>query len=177
MRTRSWPGSRACSPALYFVLCSLGRHGLASPHDISDRPHHAWGLRPQIRPCRSRGAMWPDLNDIEHLANVPGEHVPQSMWHNFLICYGQNSQDFIDTRRHVSSLAPRRLSPPSRPTILPFSAHPILMLFRLSIFCLPVFFALLNRCILLVVFAPAAPVRVVLCIFQHASDIASLLVH
>ena len=58
---------------------------------------HAWGLRPHIRSVRSNGAKRPYFNHIEHLAYVPGEHVPQGMWHDFLICYGQNGQDFIDT--------------------------------------------------------------------------------
>jgi hypothetical protein len=35
--------------------------------------------------------------------SCPGEHVPQGMWQGFLICYGQNGQDFIDARRHAAS--------------------------------------------------------------------------
>ena len=123
-------------------MCSLGRHGLAFPHDVLDRPRHAWGLRPQIRSVRSNGAKRPYFNHIEHLAYVPGEHVPQGMWHDFLICYGQNGQDFIDIQRHVASFNPHCPSPPcSSP--LPSSSHRTLFYFT----CL-VFFALLNRCIL-----------------------------
>ena len=105
------------------MMCSLGRHGLAFPHDVLDRPRHAWGLRPQIRSVRSNGAKRPYFNHIEHLAYVPGEHVPQGMWHDFLIWYGQNGQDFIDTRRHVASLTPHCPSPPCSS---PHHPHPIL---------------------------------------------------
>ena len=123
-------------------MCSLGRHGLAFPHDVLDRPRHAWGLRPQIRSVRSNGAKRPYFNHIEHLAYVPGEHVPQGMWHDFLICYGQNGQDFIDIQRHVASFNPHCPSPPcSSP--LPSSSHRTLFYFT----CL-VFSALLNRYIL-----------------------------
>ena len=112
MQTRRRPGSRACSSALNFAMCSLRRHRLAFPHDVSDRHRHAWGLRPQIRSVRSSRAPQLYFTHIEHLAYVPGEHVPQGMWHDFLICYGQNGQDFIDIQRHVASLTPHCPSPP-----------------------------------------------------------------
>ena len=91
---------------------------------------------------RSIGATRPYFDHIEHVADVPGEHVPQGMWHDFLICYGQNGQDFMDIQRHVASFTPHCPSPPcSSP--LQSSSHRTLFYFT----CL-VFFALLNRCIL-----------------------------
>ena len=72
MQTRRQPGSRAYSSALNFAMCSLGRHRLAFPHDVLDRPRHAWGLRPHIRSVRSSSATQPYFNNIDHLAYVPG---------------------------------------------------------------------------------------------------------
>ena len=85
-----------------------------------DRPRHAWGLRPQIRSLQSVRATRPYFDHIEHLAYVPGQHVTQGMWHVFLICYGQNGQDFIDTRRHAASSTPRAPPLPLPPPTLLF---------------------------------------------------------
>ena len=138
-----------------------------------DRPRDAWGLQTQNSSLRSIGTTRPYFDHIEHLADVPGQHVPQGMWHHFLLCYGQHGQDFIDTRRHAASSTPHAPPLPLLPPTLVFCAHPILnsgCSVSCIAFCLPRVPSLLESLhFALVVFLLLLPIRVVLCPFQSAS--------
>jgi len=117
---------------LQTLRCIPGSTGLGPddgrPSSSPGRPWMTATTWPQRRPAcimsataRALPAVYRGCTGVLCLhqasRSCPGEHVPQGLWHGFLICYGQNCQDFIDARRHAASFTPHCHSPRSPPPI------------------------------------------------------------